>query len=79
MSRKKKVLGLQERVGVLKKVEEGKSCHAISTELGVGEWQVHTIVKEKDDIMKGWESGECSNKKYVKPRIAGYEDLDKLV
>lgn len=36
-------------------------------------------MKERDDILKRWESGERSDKKYIKPRTAGYEDLDKLV
>ena len=79
MSRKRKVLSLEERVSVLKKVEEGKSCRAVSNELGVGKTQVQTIVKEREDILRRWESGERSNKKYVKPRTAGYDDLDKLV
>ena len=79
MSRKRKVLSLEERVNVLKKIDEGKSCRAASTELGVGKTQVQTIVKERKDIMKRWESGERSSKKYVKPRTMGYDDLDKLM
>ena len=38
--------------------------------------QIQAIVKERDDIQ---ESGERLDKKYVKPRTAGYDDLDKLV
>ena len=79
MSRKRKVLSLEERVSVLKKVDEGKSCRAVSNKLGVGKTQVQTIVKEREDILRRWESGKRSNKKYVKPRTAGYDDLDKLV
>ena len=43
--------------------------------------QIHAIVKEMDDIhvLRRWESGERSDKKYVKPRTAGYDDLDKFV
>ena len=52
MSRKRKVLSLEERVSVLKKVDEGKSCRAVSNELGVGKMQVQTIVKEREDIEK---------------------------
>lgn len=64
-NRERNVLTLEERVKVLKKVDEGKSCRAISSELGVGKTQV----QERDDIMKRWESGECSIKKYVKPKL----------
>ena len=75
----RKVMSLKERINVLKKIDEGKSCHAISSELGVGKTQIQAIVKERDDIQRRWESGEQSDKKYVKPRTAGYNDLDKLV
>ncbi len=30
-------------------------------------------------VLRRWESGERSDKKYVKPRTAGYNDLDKLI
>ena len=43
------------------------------------ETQVQTIVKEMEGIFRRWESSEQSSKKYVKPRTAGYDDLDKLV
>ena len=58
MSRKRKVLSLEERVKVLKKIDEGKSCRAVSIELGVGKTQVQSIVKEREDILKRWENGE---------------------
>ena len=32
-----------------------------------------------DDIMKQWESGNHSKRKYVKLQMSGYKDLDKLV
>ena len=47
---------------MLKKVDEGKSCRAVSNELGVGKTQVQTIVKEREDILRRWESGERSIK-----------------
>ena len=51
MPRKRKVLSLEERVHVLKKIDEGKSCYAVSSELGIGKAQVQTIVKEREDIL----------------------------
>ena len=47
MSIKRKVLSLEERASMLKKVEEAKSCHAVSNELGVRKTQVQTIVRER--------------------------------
>ena len=47
MSRKRKVLTLEERVSVLKKVGDGKSCRSIAPELGVGITQIQSIVREK--------------------------------
>ena len=79
MSRKRKILTLEERVAVLKKADEGKSCRAIAIEVGVGKTQIQTIVKEREEILKNWESGQRSDRKYSKPRTAGYEDLDKIV
>ena len=79
MSRKRKVLNLEERVGVIRKFDKGSSCRAISSEIRVGKMQVQSIVRDREDILKRWESGERSNKKYVNPRTAGYEDLDGLV
>lgn len=79
MSRKRKVLSLEERVNTLKKVDKGKSCRAVSSELDVWKTQIQTIVKEREDILRRWESRERTTKKYVKPRTAGYDNLDKLV
>ena len=68
MSRKRNILKLEERVSVLKKVEDGKSCRSIALELGVGKTQIQSIVKEKDEIMKRWESGSRADVKYTKAR-----------
>ena len=49
------------------RIDEGKSCSALSSELGVGKTQILAVVKERDDIQRRWEIGERSDKKYVKP------------
>ena len=36
-------------------------------------------MKEKDEIMKRWDSGSRSDAKYSKPRTASYEDNDKVM
>ena len=45
----------------------------------MGKTQVQSIVRYKEDILNRWETGQRSNKKYVKPRMADYEGLDRLV
>ena len=79
MSRKRKVLTLEERVTVVKEPNSVKSCCSIASELDVGETQIHGIVKEKDEIMKCWESGSKADVKYSKPRTAGYKDIDEVM
>ena len=79
MSRKRKVLGLEEIVDVIRKFDKGSSCRAISSEIKVLKTQVQSIVRYREDILKRWETGKRSNKKYVKPRTVGYEGLDRLV
>ena len=76
---KRKVLTLEERMGVLYSSSKGKSCRAIAKELGVGKTQIQGIIKERDDIKKRWESGGRSDEKYSKSRNVGYEDLDSLM
>ena len=52
MSRKRKVLNLEERVGVIRKFDKGSSCRAISSEIRVGKMQVQSIVRDREDILK---------------------------
>ena len=51
-SRKRKVLTLEERTGVLNKIESGRSCHSVAEEIGVGKTQIQNIVKDKEGIQK---------------------------
>ena len=78
-SRKRKVLSLRERVAVLSKIDSGKSCRSVAGEIGVGKTQIQGILWDREDILKRWEAGEHSDKKYTKVRRTGYEDLDKVV
>ena len=70
---------VEDRINALKKIDKVKSRRAVSSKLGVGKTQIQVIVKERDVTQRRWESGERLDKKYVKPRMAGYDDLDKLV
>ena len=78
-SRKKKVLDLEQRVAVLKKIDSGQSCCKIANELGVGKTQIQGILYDREDITKRWEAGECTDRKYAKFRKVGYEEIDKVM
>lgn len=41
--------------------------------------QIQNIVKDREDIKKRWEAGEHKEKKYVKVRKVGYDELDEVV
>ena len=58
MSRKCKVFSLEERVDVIRKFNKGSSCCAISSKIRVGKTQVQSIVRDREDILKQWESGD---------------------
>ena len=77
--RKRKILTLEERVAALQKVDCGMSCHWIANELDVGKIQIQEIVRDRQKILKRWEGGERSDRKYTKVRKIGYKELDKVV
>ena len=64
MSEKRKVLTLEERVAVIRKIDCGKSCCSVAEETGVGKTQIQGLVKDKETILKRWKDGERSDKKY---------------
>ena len=78
-SRKRKVLDLEQRVAVLKKIDSGQSCRKIANELGVGKTQIKGILYDREDITKQWEAGERTDRKYAKFRKVGYEEIDKVM
>ena len=79
LSAKRKVLGLQERVTVLKWLKGGRSCRAIAAELDCGKTQISRIKMDKEAIMAEWNAGTRLDLKYVKRRKTVYEDLNNLV
>ena len=56
-SKKCKVMTLDERVRVIKLSNQGDSARKIATSLGVGKTQVQTVIRNKEEILKEWESG----------------------
>jgi IS30 family transposase len=77
--RKVSVLTLQQRVEVLKKHSEGKSCRAIAEEFNCGKTQIQSVVRNSDKIMEEWNKCTNSSIKYLKRRKTGYEELNDLI
>ena len=78
-SRKCKILALHERIAVLDKINEGRSCCSIAEDLGVSKTQIQGIVRNKKSIRQQWETGGRAERKYSKVRKLYYEDLDRVV
>ncbi len=77
--RKRKVLPLDLRVEVVKMIDSGKSLRAIAQKFDCGRTQISNIKIEREAIMKEWESGGCSDLKYIKKRKTIYEDLNSEI
>lgn len=76
---KRKILSLDQRVDVLKRLDNGHSCRTIAKEVGCGKTQIGRIRSERAAILREWESGGRSDLKYVKRRKTVYDDLNGLV
>ena len=74
ISRKRKILDLQQRMKVIERHEKGESARLIAASLHVGKTQIQSIIKEKDAVKNRWESGANSAQKYSKARRILYED-----
>lgn len=78
--KKRKVLPLEDRVSVIRKHErDGLSARKIAESLGVGKTQIQNILLEKESILKQWEEGQGSDRKYCKKRKCVYGDINDLV
>ena len=78
-SKKRKVMTLDERVRVIKLSNQGDSARKIAASLGVGKTQVQTVIRNKEEILKEWESGVSGKRKYNQVRKTQYDDLNRLV
>jgi hypothetical protein len=76
---KRKVLSLEQRMEVIRKLESGKSCRAVAAEMGCGKTQIQAIAKDREQIKKQFLDGSNLQQKYIKRRKTGYEDLNQFV
>ena len=79
MASKRKVLTLEDRVAVVKRLNEGISVRSIAKEFDCGKTQISRISEQKEAIMKQWEEGENLERKYVKRRKTANKDLNNRV
>jgi hypothetical protein len=66
MSSKKKFLSLEERIKVLKKLDEGQPIRNIAEEFKCCKTQITNIRDNKDSLKRQWEDGGQSSQKLMK-------------
>ena len=76
---RRKILTLDDRVDVLKRIDKGESCRSIAAAVNCGKSQISRICGDRAAILKEWESGAIYDLKYVKRRKGTYEELNTLV
>ena len=67
---RRKILTLDDRVDVLKRIDNGKSCLSIVAAVNCGKSQISRIRSDRAAILKEWESGARYDLKYVKRMIS---------
>ena len=63
---KRKLLTLDDRVVVLKRIDNGESCRSIAAAVNCGKIQISRIHNDRAAIMKEWESGARCDLKFFK-------------
>jgi len=79
LSKIKKVLTLEQRILVLKKIDSGRSVKEVATEFGCSITQISGIKRKRDSLVKQWEDGGRADQKFMKKRKTIYEDLNVAV
>ena len=77
MSQKRKLLTLEDRIRVIEKVEQGKSCRCVAVEMAVGKTQVQSIVRDRKSIRRQWETCRSGPKQKYQSRKVHYDDIDR--
>jgi transposase len=73
----RKVLMLEQRLEVVKHLENGKSSREIAQIMGVGRTQIQTINKRKAEILEDYENNVSSDRKRKRHKI-GNEEINEL-
>jgi hypothetical protein len=78
-SKKRKFLNLEDRVNVVNRNKKGETAIAIAKSLGVGKTQIQGIIRDKDDILKRWESGDNAEGMRAKRQKTPYSEVNDKV
>ena len=70
---KHKILTLDDRVDILKRIDNVESCRSIAAAVNCGKTQISRIRNDRAAIMKEWESGARCDLNYVKRRKGTYD------
>jgi hypothetical protein len=73
---KRKILDLQQRVQVLKLLDQGQSCRVVAQTMSCGKTQIQGIKGMREEILKEWEAGARPTQKFIKRRKGNYDDLN---
>ena len=76
MKMSRKVLTLEQRLEVVKHLENGKSSREIAQIMGVGRTQIQTINKRKAEIPEDYENNISSDRK--RRHKTGIEEINEL-
>lgn len=76
---RRNILSLEQRVDVLKLLDQGTSCRSLAIMLGCGKSQIAAIKREREMILQEWASGSRSDMKYIRKRKPQYAQLNDLV
>ena len=73
----RKALTLAQRVKVIQRSQNGDSIKALQEQFDVGRTQITCILKDKESIMKRWESGESGDRKLKLSSKAKYHEVNE--
>ena len=78
-TKKRKYLTLEDRVNVVNRHKKGETAIAIAKSLKVGKTQIQGIIRDKDDILKRWESGDNADHMRSKRQKTTYSEVNEKV
>ena len=72
-------LTLKEKYHAIELHSSGKSCAKIALELKCGKTQIQKLVKRKADVLEEYENNNIGDKKRIKLKATGNEEINNLV
>jgi transposase len=79
MAGKRKALTLEDRISVLKKLDNGMSVRDVAKAYDCGRTQIQGIKNSRESLLKQWEEGGRADQKRMKIRKTTYEAVNVAV